>query len=100
MKNKAKKIVGLALSAALALSVGAGLAVVKANDLGVNVAAAEEIATKDLSKSLTIGNWDNTSAFSGLYMYRFWIGTGNTWDNLNITRGKDYENTLDRKSVV
>ena len=44
MKNKAKKIVGLALSAALALSVGAGLAVVKANDLGVNVAAAEEVA--------------------------------------------------------
>ena len=94
MKNKTKKIVGLALSAALALSVGAGLAAVQANDLDVNVAAAETVATKDLSKSLTKGNWDNTNEFSGLYMYRFWIGDGNTWDKLNFTHGKDYENTL------
>ena len=94
MKNKAKKIAGLALSAALALSVGAGLAAVAYDDAGVNVAAAEEVATKDLSKSLKQGDWGSTNAFSGLYMYRLWIGDGNTWDNLNITHGQTYENTL------
>ena len=94
MRNKTKKIAGLALSAALALTVGAGLTAIQANDMDVNVAAAETVATKDLSKTLTKGNWDHTGEFSGLYMYRFWIGDGNTWDKLNFTHGKDYENTL------
>ncbi|MBO5737448.1 MAG: hypothetical protein J6S04_06530, partial [Clostridia bacterium] len=93
MNNKMKKIAGLALSAALALTVGAALAVVAQDDLSANVAVAEEVTQKDLSQSLTQGNWDHRGEFNGLYMYRFWIGS-NTWDKVSVTTGSTYENTL------
>ena len=93
MKNKTRKIAGLALCAALALTAGAAVAVVAQDDFDANVAVAETVAQKDLSQSLTKGNWDHRGEFNGLYMYRFWIGD-NTWDKVSITTGSDYETTL------
>ena len=93
MKNKTRKIAGLALCAALALTAGAAVAVVAQDDFDANVAVAETVAQKDLSQSLTKGNWNYRGEFNGLYMYRFWIGD-NTWDKVSITTGSDYETTL------
>ncbi len=84
MKNKTKKIAGLALSAALALSVGAGVYnVINAYEQPAVTASAETI-TKDLSNTIYNvneyynGDWGSLGDFKEAGLYRFWISKDKT----------------------
>ena len=81
MKKMTKRVAGLALSAALALTVGAGVySVVNAYDQPTVTASAATV-TKDLSGTIYNinqhynGDWGTCGDFKEAGLYRFWIST-------------------------
>ena len=84
MKKMTKRVAGLALSAALALMVGAGVySVVNAYDQPTVTASAATV-TKDLSSTIYTlnqhynGDWGTCGDFKEAGLYRFWISTDKT----------------------
>ena len=84
MKNTTKKIAGIALSAALALTLGAGVnSVINAYEQPAVTASAAEI-TKDLSNTIynvnehNNGDWGTCGDFKEAGLYRLWISTDKT----------------------
>ena len=84
MKKMTKRVAGLALSAALALTVGAGVySVVNAYDQPTVTASAATV-TKDLSGTIYNinqhynGDWGTCGDFKEAGLYRFWISTDKT----------------------
>ena len=84
MRNKTKKIAGLALGAVLALTVGAGVyGVVNAYEEPTVTASAATV-TKDLSNTIYSvnehynGDWGTLGDYKEAGLYRFWISTDKT----------------------
>lgn len=100
MKKMTKRVAGLALSAALALTIGVGVYNVYKEDAMVTASAAE--ATVDLSSTVSAENgWGKVNGYAALGHYRFWTDEAKSisWTNTTLTKGDTYSTLLDAIKV-